>query len=102
MKACLVLSLLASASSQISPFPAHSANEWTWVPVAGSTCMDGKETGVFVKYGSGTGVAIYLEGGAYSVVLLLCQSRRRQGCLTCRTVHALLSSPPLSSDRLSL
>lgn len=36
---------------------------WTWVPVAGSTCMDGSETGFGVNLGTINKLVIYMEGG---------------------------------------
>jgi hypothetical protein len=61
----MLLALVALAGSTLAatPFPSHTAGEWFWVPMEGSTCMDGKETGVYVKYGSKPGLGIYHDGG---------------------------------------
>ena len=67
----------APVSVSADPFPSHPLNEWVWVPMPGSICMNGelnkerarmlfihpcpgKETGVYIKYGSGTGLGMYL------------------------------------------
>lgn len=51
------------ASAPAAPFPKHAIDEWVWVDIDESICMSGKATGVYVKFGSGTGVGIYLNGG---------------------------------------
>ncbi len=39
-------------------------HEWTWIPVAGSRCLDGSETGIGLRMSStSTKLYIYLEGG---------------------------------------
>lgn len=46
-----------------NPYPG-SENTWRWVPIAGTTCMDGSSTGMGVNYRPGsTKLMIYLEGG---------------------------------------
>jgi hypothetical protein len=40
------------------------ADEWTWVPIAGSRCRDGSDTGIGVRAHPGSDkLLIYLEGG---------------------------------------
>ena len=52
-----ILSLKSFAQTTAPlPFPNHAVDEWVWVDIEGSICMDGKVTGVYVKFGSGTGV----------------------------------------------
>lgn len=45
------------------PLPAADDGVWTWVDFPEAQCRDGSSTGIGVRYGSGTGVAIYFEGG---------------------------------------
>jgi len=45
------------------PLPAADDGVWTWVDFPEAKCRDGSETGIGVRYGSGTGVAIYFQGG---------------------------------------
>jgi len=45
------------------PLPAADDGEWTWVDFPEAKCRDGSATGIGVRYGSGTGLAIYFEGG---------------------------------------
>jgi hypothetical protein len=58
-----MLSTLFSLSAQ--PFPADSG-DWQWVPIEGSKCIDGAETGVYVRYGkekNASKLGVYLAGG---------------------------------------
>lgn len=41
--------LFSCAAAAGVPFPQHAVDEWVWVPIEGSVCMDGKETGVYIK-----------------------------------------------------
>jgi hypothetical protein len=49
------------------PFPAPTGSgDWQWVPMVGSKCMSGEETGVHLRYAANmttTKLAIYLHGG---------------------------------------
>lgn len=45
------------------PLPAADDGTWTWVDFPEAQCRDGSATGIGVRYGSGTGVAIFFEGG---------------------------------------
>jgi hypothetical protein len=45
------------------PLPSADDGVWTWVDFPDAQCRDGSPTGIGVRYGSGTGVAIYFEGG---------------------------------------
>jgi hypothetical protein len=60
----MFLAAAAASASAADPFPA-STGDWQWVPITGSKCMNGKETGVYIRYGaSGSNkVGIFLNGG---------------------------------------
>lgn len=57
--------LLVTLARGEEPFPPSTGNGWQWVPIAGSKCMNGKETGVYLRYGASGSkkVGIYLNGG---------------------------------------
>ena len=63
----LSMSVVAVPAEVPRPFPAPSTSVgWQWVPIEGSKCMSGKETGVHLKYASkrnSTKLALYLSGG---------------------------------------
>jgi len=64
MKVLAGASILATAMAAI-PFPTDKAGEWQWVDVEGTKCMDGKQTGVWIRNSkSGNkNFAVYLNGG---------------------------------------
>jgi len=48
------------------PFPASAGDgSWQWVDVEGTECLDGKQTGVYVRYSQNgnTNLGVYLYGG---------------------------------------
>ncbi len=45
------------------PLPAADDGVWTWVDFPEAKCRDGSPAGMGVRYGTGTGLAIYFEGG---------------------------------------
>jgi hypothetical protein len=45
------------------PLAAATAGDWTWVDIEGSMCMNGKQTGVWVRKDSGKSLGVYLYGG---------------------------------------
>lgn len=60
------LSAAAVPASSADPFPGpDGSRKWQWVPIAGSKCMSGAETGVYIKYNPSKSakLAIYMEGG---------------------------------------
>lgn len=61
----LTASLLKTALAlSADPFPSGGSG-WEWVPMPGSKCMAGAETGVYIKHNPSKAakLAIYLEGG---------------------------------------
>jgi hypothetical protein len=40
-----------------------AAGDWTWVDIKGSMCMDGNQTGVWVRKDSSTNLGVYMYGG---------------------------------------
>lgn len=59
MKASFVLMLSGSAAAT----GADGTGDWTWVNIKGSMCMDGNETGVWVRKESSQNLGVYLYGG---------------------------------------
>lgn len=49
----------AGGTSLAPPPPAG----WTWYPVAGTTCRDGSEAGLFIHYAASKQLLIFFEGG---------------------------------------
>ncbi len=45
------------------PLPPADDGVWNWVDFPEAQCRDGSTTGIGVRYGSGSGVAIYFQGG---------------------------------------
>lgn len=45
------------------PLPAADDGVWTWVDFPEAKCRDGSPAGMGMRYGTGSGVAIYFEGG---------------------------------------
>lgn len=73
MKLGFVLSTIAASADPFSP---TSGGDWQWNSVAGTMCMNGEETGVYVKY-SKTGnknVGVYLSGGGACFNTLTCRT----------------------------
>jgi len=64
MKVFAVASILATAMAA-TPFPTDKGGEWQWVDVEGTKCMNGKQTGVWLRNSkSGNkNFAMYLNGG---------------------------------------
>jgi hypothetical protein len=54
------------------PLPPADDGVWTWVDFPEAKCRDGSSTGIGVRYGSGSGVAIYFEGGGACFNALTC------------------------------
>jgi hypothetical protein len=72
-----LLFVVAAAATAVSPFPPPVApGTWQWVPIVGSKCMSGEETGVWLRYGpdglAGREFAIYLSGGGACFNLETC------------------------------
>lgn len=67
---------VATHSAAAQGFAPAAAGAWTWNAIAGSQCMDGEETGVWIKYGpqgkAGTELGIYLSGGGACFNLETC------------------------------
>jgi len=57
-----------------APIAGLTANEWVWVPVAGTQCRDGSGTGIAVNLASPPSdkLMIYLEGGGACVDQFFC------------------------------
>lgn len=53
MKTAVILNIVGSAA----------ADAWTWVDIEGSMCMNGKQTGVWVRKHVGENLGVYLYGG---------------------------------------
>lgn len=73
----LLFVLVAGGAARVhaaDPFPASTGAGWQWVPITGSKCMDGKETGVYIRYGSTATrhVGIHLNGGGACFNRLTC------------------------------
>ncbi len=56
------------------PLPPADDGEWIWVDFPEAKCRDGSTTGIGVRYGSGTGLAIFFEGGGACFNLLTCNA----------------------------
>jgi hypothetical protein len=56
------------------PLPGAEDGVWTWVDFPEAQCRDGSATGIGVRYGSGSGVAIYFEGGGACFNAVTCQA----------------------------
>jgi len=59
------------------PFPASVGDgTWQWVDIEGSKCMDGSQTGVFVKYSqqTSTKLGIYMYGGGACFNSITCDT----------------------------
>jgi len=56
---------LIQVVSAAEPFPNDSSSGWQWVDVEGTECMNGKQTGVYVRYSQkgNKGLGVYLYGG---------------------------------------
>ncbi len=48
------------------PIPSHDPHRLRWVPVEGSTCIDGSSTGFIFSPGTSSDLCIYMEGGGAS------------------------------------
>jgi len=58
--------LMVQFAMAADPFPASAGDgSWQWVDVEGTQCMNGKQTGVYIRYSqSGNkGLGVYLYGG---------------------------------------
>ena len=63
-----------SVSLRAEPFSTNSTG-WTWMAVEGSQCINGKETGVYLRSSSEaspTKLAIYLNGGGACFNTITC------------------------------
>lgn len=60
--------------ASMAPITGLTPNSWTWVPVAGTHCRDGSDTGIAVNLASPPSdkVVIYLEGGGACVDQFFC------------------------------
>jgi len=70
-------SLMASMALAADPFPASAGDgSWQWVDVEGTQCMNGKQTGVYVRYSkSGNkNFGVYLYGGGACFNTLTCNT----------------------------
>lgn len=85
--ALAALALLAAGAALGSPvvgaaepFPPASSTAWTWVPITGAKCMDGRPTGVYIKSaasGRNSGkLAVYFEGGGACFNTFTCFTAR--------------------------
>lgn len=54
------------------PLPNADDGVWTWVDFPEARCRDGSATGIGVRYGAGTGLAFYFEGGGACFNTLTC------------------------------
>eukprot|EP01013_Petalomonas_cantuscygni_P038168 TRINITY_DN69211_c0_g1_i1.p2 TRINITY_DN69211_c0_g1~~TRINITY_DN69211_c0_g1_i1.p2 ORF type:complete len:353 (+),score=54.38 TRINITY_DN69211_c0_g1_i1:41-1099(+) len=69
------------ADASLDPFPRPKPNEWQWIPMNGSRCIDGSQTGVYIKGAnnlSSRNVAIYLEGGGACFNAFTCDTCRKE------------------------
>jgi hypothetical protein len=55
------------------------AGTWTYVPIAGTQCMNGTATGIGVNQGTSGDLVIYLEGGGACFNTVTCASVAHQG-----------------------
>ena len=56
-------------------FPSSPAGVWKWVEMEGSTCMDGKSTGVWYRHGSeNDGLVVFMDGGGACFNLETCDT----------------------------
>lgn len=66
----------AAGAAAPPTFPPAPPGSWQWVPLPGTKCMDGSETGVWLKYGpagaAGTQLGVYLSGGGACFNLETC------------------------------
>jgi hypothetical protein len=69
-----VFAACASFAFGADPFPAAQGGTWEWVPIEGSKCMSGKETGVYVRYSKNgnKNLGIYFYGGGACFNTLTC------------------------------
>lgn len=51
-----------------------AAGDWTWVDIEGSMCMNGKQTGVWVRRGSSKNLGVYLYGGGACFNAATCEA----------------------------
>jgi len=69
--------LMTSAAIAADPFPASAGDgSWQWVDVEGTQCMDGSQTGVYIRY-SKTGnknFGVYLNGGGACFNTITCNT----------------------------
>jgi hypothetical protein len=68
--------LLVHIASASDPFPASAGDgSWQWVDVEGTQCMNGKQTGVYIRYSQNgnTNLGIYLYGGGACFNDLTCE-----------------------------
>ena len=63
---------LGKAADPFHPGPANDV--WMWNDVENATCLNGKSTGVYVKYGNSSNVGIYLNGGGACFNLATCET----------------------------
>lgn len=70
----LSLGLLLAAACGSDDEPSLPRLEWTWVPVAGTACSDGSETGMGIERGPGPSpdVLVFLMGGGACWDALTC------------------------------
>jgi len=57
----------------IAPLAAAQDAAWTWVDIEGSKCINGKQTGVWTRKGSGKNLGVYLYGGGACFNLETCE-----------------------------
>jgi Pectinacetylesterase len=60
--------------ANMTPITGLAPNDWTWVPVAGTHCRDGSDTGIAVNLASPASdkIVVYLEGGGACVDEFFC------------------------------
>lgn len=70
----VVLLVVAVSNATASTQPFAPGTDWQWVPIEGSRCIDGKQTGVYVRSGTKavTRLGIYLDGGGACFNAITC------------------------------
>jgi hypothetical protein len=71
----LFCALFVPAVTASDPFPASAGDgSWQWVDVEGTQCMNGKQTGVYVRYSQNgnKNLGVYLYGGGACFNALTC------------------------------
>lgn len=89
ISASQLVSPSASAGAVDGPlqgFAPAVPGSWTWNPIAGSQCMNGEETGAWIRYGphgaAGPELGIYLHGGGEFAPSINMETASRSTSLT--------------------